>query len=73
MKYDYLDEETGEKIKQEALQLHYIPVNHFSGLAPYLREKIRRDADRILKEYNEKFVKRQLNPNNGHRYLPYIV
>ena len=52
MKYDYLDEETGEKIKQEELQLHYIPVNHFSGLAPYLREKIRRDADRILKEYN---------------------
>ena len=39
MKYDYLDEETGEKIKQEELQLHYIPVNHFSGLAPYLREK----------------------------------
>ena len=29
MKYDYLDEETGEKIKQEELQLHYIPVNHF--------------------------------------------
>ena len=55
MKYDYLDEETGEKIKQEELQLHYIPVNHFSGLAPYLREKIRRDADRILKEYNEKY------------------
>ena len=26
-----------------------------------------------IKEYNEKFVKRQLNPNNGHRYLPYIV
>ena len=28
---------------------------------------------RNIKEYNEKFVKRQLNPNNGHRYLPYIV
>ena len=28
---------------------------------------------RNIKEYNEKFTKRQLNPNNGHRYLPYIV
>ncbi len=24
-------------------------------------------------EYNEKFVARQLNPNNGHNFLPYIV
>ena len=24
-------------------------------------------------EYNEKFVARRLNPENGHRYLPYIV
>lgn len=28
---------------------------------------------RNLKEYNEKFVTRKLNPNNGHKYLPYIV
>jgi S-DNA-T family DNA segregation ATPase FtsK/SpoIIIE len=28
---------------------------------------------RHLKEYNQKFLKRQLNPNNGHRFLPYIV
>lgn len=28
---------------------------------------------RTIKEYNEKFIKRQLNPNKGHRYLPYIV
>ncbi len=26
-----------------------------------------------IKEYNEKFTKRKLNPNQGHRYLPYIV
>lgn len=24
-------------------------------------------------EYNEKFLKRRLNPENGHRFLPYIV
>ncbi|MCM1348785.1 MAG: DNA translocase FtsK [Firmicutes bacterium] len=28
---------------------------------------------RGLKEYNEKFVSRRLNPNDGHRFLPYIV
>lgn len=28
---------------------------------------------RSIKEYNQKFVARRLNPNNGHRYLPYIV
>ena len=28
---------------------------------------------RNLKEYNEKFTNRHLNPEKGHRYLPYIV
>ena len=28
---------------------------------------------RNIKEYNEKFKLRKLNPENGHRYLPYIV
>jgi len=28
---------------------------------------------RNLKEYNAKFIARKLNPNEGHRYLPYIV
>jgi DNA segregation ATPase FtsK/SpoIIIE, S-DNA-T family len=28
---------------------------------------------RNLKEYNVKFVRRKLNPNNGHRFMPYIV
>lgn len=28
---------------------------------------------RNLKEYNAKFVRRRLNPEEGHRYLPYIV
>ncbi|MDA0196523.1 MAG: DNA translocase FtsK [Bacteroidetes bacterium] len=30
-------------------------------------------ACRNIKEYNEKFVKRRLNPNKGHKFLPYIV
>ena len=28
---------------------------------------------RNIKEYNGKFVARRLNPENGHRFLPYIV
>ncbi len=28
---------------------------------------------RNIKEYNKKFIARQLNPNNGHRFLPFIV
>jgi S-DNA-T family DNA segregation ATPase FtsK/SpoIIIE len=28
---------------------------------------------RNIKEYNAKFKTRKLNPNNGHRFLPYIV
>jgi len=28
---------------------------------------------RNIKEYNKKFVERQLNPAHGHKYMPYIV
>ncbi|MCU0339418.1 MAG: DNA translocase FtsK [Spirosomaceae bacterium] len=28
---------------------------------------------RNIKEYNAKFIQRQLNPEQGHRFLPYIV
>jgi len=28
---------------------------------------------RTIVEYNKKFIARKLNPENGHRYLPYIV
>lgn len=28
---------------------------------------------RNIKEYNDKFIKRKLNPEKGHRYLPYMV
>jgi S-DNA-T family DNA segregation ATPase FtsK/SpoIIIE len=30
-------------------------------------------ACRNIKEYNQKFVDRRLNPKKGHRFLPYIV
>lgn len=28
---------------------------------------------RNIKEYNEKFIKRRLNPQRGHQYLPFII
>lgn len=28
---------------------------------------------RNIKEYNKKFISRQLNPQNGHKFMPYIV
>jgi len=33
----------------------------------------RKAGARNIVEYNEKFVNYKLNPENGHRYLPYIV
>lgn len=36
-------------------------------------ELCKKAGARNIAEYNEKFVSRRLNPQNGHRYLPYIV
>ena len=38
------------------------------------RLELLKDAGvRNIKEYNEKFVARRLNPQSGHKFLPYIV
>ncbi len=38
------------------------------------RYDLLKDAQvRNIKEYNAKFIARKLNPNNNHRFLPYIV
>lgn len=34
---------------------------------------LRKAEVRHVKEYNAKFISRKLNPNKGHRYLPYII
>lgn len=36
-------------------------------------ELLKQAEVRNLKEYNAKFIKRKLNPEKGHKYLPYIV
>jgi S-DNA-T family DNA segregation ATPase FtsK/SpoIIIE len=38
------------------------------------RYELLKDAQvRTIKEYNAKFIGRRLNPEKGHRYMPYIV
>lgn len=38
------------------------------------RYELLKDAGtRNIKEYNEKFISRRLNPEKGHKYLPFIV
>lgn len=36
-------------------------------------ELLKAAQSRNIKEYNEKFITRRLNPEKGHRYLPYII
>ncbi|MBR3411990.1 MAG: DNA translocase FtsK [Bacteroidales bacterium] len=36
-------------------------------------ELLRQAGVRKITEYNDKFIHRHLNPENGHRFLPYIV
>ena len=51
-------------------------VNTLNSLCMEMDQRydLLKDAQcRNLKEYNTKFVARKLNPENGHRFLPYIV
>jgi len=34
---------------------------------------LKKAKSRNIKEYNAKFVARKLNPNNGHKFMPFIV
>lgn len=36
-------------------------------------ELLKDGGARNIKEYNDKFIRRRLNPENGHKYLPFIV
>lgn len=51
-------------------------VNTLNSLCIEMDERyeLLKDAQvRTIKEYNAKFVKRKLNPEKGHKYLPYII
>jgi len=51
-------------------------VNTLNSLCIEMEQRLEllKDAGvRNIKEYNEKFVARKLNPQSGHKFLPYIV
>lgn len=51
-------------------------VNTLNSLTIEMRQRLDllQDAQvRNISEYNEKFINRKLNPNDGHHFLPYIV
>ncbi len=64
--------DTGEAIITDTSKV----VNTLNSLCIEMdhRYDLLKDAQcRNLKEYNVKFVRRKLNPQKGHRFLPYIV
>ncbi len=48
-------------------------LNSLCGEMEARYELLRKAEVKKISEYNEKFINRRLNPNKGHRYLPYIV
>lgn len=51
-------------------------VNTLQSLTIEMEERydlLKKAHTRNIKEYNHKFTKRELNPEKGHRFLPYIV
>ncbi|WP_421919040.1 penicillin-binding protein 1A [Marinifilum sp.] len=50
-KYDYISDTKADQLKKLPLGLQYNNQANRLGLAPYLREKIRIEANRILKNY----------------------
>ncbi|RFC53334.1 FtsK/SpoIIIE family DNA translocase [Brumimicrobium aurantiacum] len=51
-------------------------VNTLNSLCIEMDERydlLKAAQTRNIKEYNNKFVQRKLNPEKGHRYMPYIV
>lgn len=48
-------------------------LNSLCQLMDHRYDLLKQAHVRNIKEYNEKFKARQLNPNNGHEFMPYYV
>ncbi|MCK4663461.1 MAG: DNA translocase FtsK [Bacteroidales bacterium] len=51
-------------------------INTLNSLTIEMDERydlLKKAHTRNIKEYNAKFIERKLNPENGHKFLPYIV
>ncbi|WP_255572898.1 penicillin-binding protein 1A [Hanstruepera marina] len=49
LKYNFIDEEQAETIKQDSLILDYHSFNHDMGLAPYFRMQVKKELVEMLK------------------------
>ncbi|WP_104735295.1 transglycosylase domain-containing protein [Hanstruepera ponticola] len=49
LKYDFIDQEQAEAIKQDSLVLDYHSFNHDMGLAPYFRAQVKKELIEKLK------------------------
>ncbi len=54
-------------------QLVIHTLNSLCGEMDARYDMLKKAQVRNIKEYNAKFINRNLNPNKGHRYLPFIV
>ncbi|MDX2432329.1 MAG: DNA translocase FtsK 4TM domain-containing protein [Bacteroides sp.] len=54
-------------------QLVIHTLNSLCGEMDERYDLLKKAMVRNIKEYNNKFINRNLNPNKGHRYLPFIV
>ncbi len=54
-------------------QLVIHTLNSLCGEMDQRYDLLKNAQVRNIKEYNTKFINRKLNPNKGHRYLPFIV
>jgi S-DNA-T family DNA segregation ATPase FtsK/SpoIIIE len=48
-------------------------LNSLCILMDHRLELLKMSQTRNIKEYNDKFIARRLNPEKGHEYMPYIV
>ncbi|MCB2219512.1 MAG: transglycosylase domain-containing protein [Bacteroidetes bacterium] len=55
VKYGYLSDTIADSLKQLPVVLHFNKMDHVEGPAPYFREYLRRQAEEILNEMNEKY------------------
>lgn len=53
VKNNFISEAKGRQLKQLPLKINYQRQSRHKGLAPYLREQIRIEADQILREYTK--------------------
>jgi S-DNA-T family DNA segregation ATPase FtsK/SpoIIIE len=48
-------------------------LNSLCAMMDSRYDMLKKAKVRNIKEYNEKFKKRELNPENGHEFMPYVV